>query len=93
MHGCILETVIDHVSRGDGEKSYKEVFEVRGTVKWFNVKKGYGFITKEDGTDIFVHYSAINMPGFKKLIEGQKVEFDVVDGPKGPQASNVRVLE
>jgi len=65
---------------------------VRGTVKWFNPKKGYGFITKEDGTDVFVHYSAINMKGFKTLEEGQKVEFDIVDGPKGPQASNVTVV-
>ena len=70
----------------------KEVLEVRGTVKWFNPKKGYGFITKEDGTDVFVHYSAINMKGFKTLEEGQKVEFDIVDGPKGPQASNVTVV-
>ncbi|MCD6253741.1 MAG: cold-shock protein [Thermotogae bacterium] len=65
---------------------------MRGTVKWFNPKKGYGFITKEDGTDVFVHYSAINMKGFKTLEEGQKVEFDIVDGPKGPQASNVTVV-
>lgn len=70
----------------------KEVLKVRGTVKWFNPKKGYGFITKEDGTDVFVHYSAINMKGFKTLEEGQKVEFDIVDGPKGPQASNVTVV-
>jgi CspA family cold shock protein len=62
----------------------------RGSVKWFNDRKGYGFVTQEDGTDIFVHFSAIQGEGFKTLQEGQKVEFDVTDGPKGPQASNVR---
>lgn len=60
-----------------------------GTVKWFDTKKGYGFITSEHGEDIFVHYSAINEKGFKDLKEGQKVKFDVVDGAKGPQAENV----
>jgi len=66
---------------------------VRGTVKWFNPKKGYGFITKEDGTDVFVHHTAINMKGFRTLEEGQKVEFDIVEGPKGPQAANVTVIQ
>ncbi|HCZ07474.1 MAG: cold shock protein [Thermotogota bacterium] len=66
---------------------------MRGTVKWFNPKKGYGFITKEDGTDVFVHHTAINMQGFRTLEEGQKVEFDIVEGPKGPQASNVTVIK
>ncbi len=61
-----------------------------GTVKWFNDQKGYGFIAQEDGPDVFVHFSAIQMDGFKTLQEGQQVEFDVVDGQKGPQASNVR---
>ncbi len=65
---------------------------MKGTVKWFDPKKGYGFITKEDGEDIFVHWSAIQMDGFKTLEQGQSVEFEVVDGRKGPQASNVRVL-
>ena len=62
----------------------------KGSVKWFNDQKGYGFVTQEDGTDIFVHFSAIQGEGFKTLHEGQEVEFDVADGPKGPQASNVR---
>ncbi len=65
----------------------------KGTVKWFNTQKGYGFITKEDGEDVFVHYSAIKSEGFKNLEEGQKVEFDVQDGNKGPQAAEVTVLE
>ena len=60
-----------------------------GTVKWFNEKKGYGFLTSEDGSDVFVHFSAIKMDGYKKLVEGQKVEFDVTEGEKGKQASNV----
>ncbi|MEW6214940.1 MAG: cold-shock protein [Nitrospirota bacterium] len=61
----------------------------KGTVKWFNESKGFGFITKEDGGDIFVHYTAIQGNGFKSLAEGQAVSFDVVDGPKGPKAVNV----
>ena len=60
-----------------------------GTVKWFNDGKGYGFISDEQGNDVFVHYSGITMDGFKSLEEGQAVEFDVVDGAKGPQATNV----
>ncbi|CBE67252.1 MAG: cold shock domain-containing protein [candidate division NC10 bacterium] len=62
---------------------------VTGTVKWFNDAKGYGFIAREDGDDVFVHYSAISGSGFRSLNEGQAVEFDVVDGPKGKQAANV----
>lgn len=60
-----------------------------GTVKWFNVKKGYGFISDSTGNDIFVHYSALQMDGFKELKDGETVEFEVVDGEKGPQAANV----
>ena len=60
-----------------------------GTVKWFNAKKGYGFISDEEGKDIFVHFSALEMPGFKVLEEGEKVEFEVVEGEKGPQAAKV----
>ncbi len=60
-----------------------------GTVKWFNSEKGYGFITTEEGKDVFVHYSSIGGDGFKTLEEGQKVNFEIEDGAKGPQASNV----
>jgi CspA family cold shock protein len=62
----------------------------RGTVKWFNEAKGFGFITQENGEDVFVHFSAIQGEGFKTLAEGDKLEFDVTQGPKGLQASNVR---
>ena len=64
-----------------------------GKVKWFNNQKGYGFISDEQGNDVFVHYSGITMDGFKSLEEGQAVEFDVVDGAKGPQATNVTVVK
>ena len=64
----------------------------KGTVKWFNSKKGYGFISDEEGNDVFVHFSALNMDGYKSLDEGQAVTFDVVDGEKGPQAVNVNKL-
>ena len=66
--------------------------QVRGTVKWFNEEKGYGFIEQENGTDVFVHYSAINGSGRRTLAEGQSVTLDVVDGKKGPQAENVTPL-
>lgn len=65
---------------------------MNGTVKWFNAKKGFGFISDENGTDVFVHYSALNMDGFKVLDEGDKVAFEVVTGEKGPQAANVTKL-
>jgi len=62
---------------------------VQGTVKWFNNSKGYGFIGREDGPDVFVHYSAIVGDGYRTLQEGDPVEFEIVQGPKGPQAANV----
>lgn len=60
-----------------------------GTVKWFDEKKGYGFIEREDGDDVFVHFSALQQEGFKTLEEGQEVEFEIVEGDRGPQAENV----
>lgn len=60
-----------------------------GKVKWFNAEKGFGFIEREDGGDVFVHFSAIQSEGFKALEEGQSVEFEIVEGPRGPQAANV----
>ena len=65
----------------------------KGTVKWFNNQKGYGFITAEDGKDVFVHFSGLNMEGFKTLEEGAAVEFDITDGAKGPQAVNVEEVK
>ena len=65
----------------------------KGTVKWFNNQKGYGFISYEQGNDVFVHYSGLNMDGFKSLEEGATVEFEVVEGAKGPQATNVTVVK
>jgi len=64
----------------------------KGTVKWFNGSKGYGFITPEEGPDVFVHYSAIQAEGFRNLQEGDQVEFTTESSPKGPQASNVTIL-
>lgn len=63
-----------------------------GTVKWFNDRKGYGFIEQEDGPDVFVHHSGIDAAGFKSLQEGDKVTFDIEEGPKGPSAVNVKVV-
>ena len=71
--------------RGRGGQDVAE-----GTVKWFSNEKGFGFISRPDGDDVFVHHTAIQMEGYRTLTEGQKVEFDVVDGPKGKQAANVR---
>ena len=65
----------------------------KGTVKWFNATKGFGFISTESGDDVFVHYSAIETDGFKTLDEGDEVEFEIVDGEKGPQAQSVSKLE
>jgi CspA family cold shock protein len=65
---------------------------ITGTVKWFNEKKGFGFLARENGDDVFVHHTSIQGDGFKTLSEGQQVEFEVQDGPKGPQAVNVKAL-
>ncbi|MFO7323465.1 MAG: cold-shock protein [Chloroflexota bacterium] len=65
---------------------------IQGTVKWFNATKGFGFISRENGPDVFVHHSAINASGFRSLEDGQRVEFTVEQGPKGPQATNVVAL-
>lgn len=65
----------------------------RGRVKWFNAEKGFGFIEREGGKDVFVHFSAINMEGYKTLEEGAEVEFEVVEGAKGPQAANVQKIQ
>ncbi|MDY2905222.1 MAG: cold shock domain-containing protein [Caecibacter massiliensis] len=62
---------------------------MHGKVKWFSAEKGYGFIEREDGGDVFVHFSAVQEDGFKSLTEGQEVDFDIVDGARGPQAANV----
>jgi CspA family cold shock protein len=69
-----------------------DFLSMTGTVKWFNAEKGYGFITDEEGQDIFVHYSSINVEGFKTLNEGDKVQFEVTDSDRGPQAANVEKL-
>ncbi len=65
---------------------------MNGTVKWFNGQKGFGFITGEDGNDVFAHFSQINSEGYKSLEEGQKVSFDVAKGAKGPQAENITII-
>jgi CspA family cold shock protein len=75
-------------------KEKKEMSErIAGTVKWFNSSKGYGFLTREEGPDVFVHFSAIQTQGYRTLTEGQKVEFTVENGPKGLQASNVVLVK
>ncbi len=65
---------------------------VEGTVKWFNESKGFGFISREDGSDVFVHYSSIQGNGYKSVAEGDRVSFEIEDGPKGPKAINVSTL-
>ena len=77
-----------------GSARRKKKVRLKGTVKWFNNAKGFGFIGRDDGSsDVFVHYSAINIEGYKSLQEGDQVEFEIVDGQKGPQAGNVSRIE
>jgi cold shock protein len=73
----------------DVQKAGVHVERLKGTVKWFNNAKGYGFIGRSDGPDVFVHYSAISSEGYKSLQEGDTVEFEIAEGQKGPQAANV----
>ncbi len=80
------------ISAGRNFKAGEVRFMAEGKVKWFNEKKGFGFIEKEDGGDVFVHYSAIKSEGFKTLYEGQRVSFDIEEGQKGPAATNVKAL-
>ena len=75
--------------QGQRFERIREGFMVKGKVKWFNENKGYGFIEQEGGPDVFVHFSSIQMEGFKTLAEGEEVEFEVTQGEKGPQAANV----
>jgi len=77
------------VERTVRERSKEVVIVAKGKVKWFNNSKGYGFIARDDGPDVFVHYSAIHAEGYKTLDEGTEVEFEIKEGPKGPQAENV----
>jgi cold shock protein len=74
-------------------EKYSMAERIVGTVKWFNATKGYGFIGREDGEDVFVHFSAIQMEGYKRLNEGQKVEFVIEQGPKGAQAAEVTLVQ
>lgn len=79
-------------NEGNRPQGRKEEGMPKGTVKWFNREKGYGFITPEEGKDVFVHYTGISGEGFRNLEEGQIVEFEITQGQKGPQAQNVRVV-
>jgi cold shock protein len=74
---------------GDPHQEGAHVERLKGTVKWFNNAKGYGFLGRDDGPDVFIHYSSIATEGYKSLQEGDKVEFEIVQGQKGPQAANV----
>jgi cold shock protein len=85
----VVPAFVWYLREDGGRDKYMTV----GTVKWFNADKGYGFIAPESGEDVFVHFSAIQMSGYRSLEEGQVVEFDIAQGPKGAQAANVRPVE
>jgi CspA family cold shock protein len=85
-------TDVDDDSQAGPSFVVKEEVLAEGTVKWFSNEKGYGFIEREEGEDVFVHHSAINMDGYRSLTEGQRVEFEVVQGDKGLQAANVQPI-
>jgi len=92
MHPIVPASVATGGSRGGFPPRFRKAgkgMRITGKVKWFNNAKGYGFIEREGGNDVFVHFSAIQGSGFRTLEEGQQVEFEIVDGPKGPQAGNV----
>src|ERR1700690_652296 len=86
-HFC--RTLAIHAFGGSAKRRKTHVERLKGTVKWFNNAKGYGFLGRDDGPDIFVHYSAITTEGYRSLQKGDKVEFEIVQGQKGPQAANV----
>ena len=88
----MLYTVRSGPPKKSAGRDEKRVFVTQGTVKFFNGEKGYGFISREQGDDVFVHYSAIQGDGYKSLEEGQRVEFEVGNGRKGPEAQNVRPI-
>jgi CspA family cold shock protein len=92
LAGAIVGSADPHRHGGEAVSTPKKVKMAQGTVKWFNGDKGYGFIAVEGGPDVFVHFSAITGDGYRNLEEGQKVEFDITQGQKGPQAENVRVI-
>jgi CspA family cold shock protein len=97
IFGCAGHQVAQGVPAGGGQSARagekKDSIMAQGTVKWFNSEKGFGFVAQDGGgPDVFVHFSAIQGSGYKSLEENQKVEFDVTQGPKGPQAENVRAI-
>ena len=85
---CVIQITSGHAG-GISSTVREPMAQYKGTVKWFNNAKGYGFLGREDGPDVFVHYSSIKLDGYKTLKEGDEVEFDVIQGAKGPQADNV----